>query len=89
MIESNSIMKFLRPDIYLTVLDPRTADFKQSALEFLDRADAILMHEGADLPAWDRVSLKLLEGKPVFQVHPPEYVSTELVSFVRERLGRK
>src|SRR5262249_55328995 len=26
IIESNSIMKFIRPDLYLTVLDPGTAD---------------------------------------------------------------
>src|SRR4030088_1737762 len=27
IVESNSVMKFLRPDLYLTVLDPATADF--------------------------------------------------------------
>src|SRR5262249_32694716 len=31
IFESNSILKFLRPDIYLTVLDPQTLDFKDSA----------------------------------------------------------
>src|SRR5205823_12929213 len=31
IIESNSVLKFLRPDLYLTVLDPLTADFKNSA----------------------------------------------------------
>ena len=35
IIESNSVLKFLRPDLYLTVLDPATADFKNSAREFL------------------------------------------------------
>src|SRR5579859_1284053 len=39
MMESNSVMKFLHPDLYLTVLDPATADFKASAREFLDLAD--------------------------------------------------
>ena len=28
ILESNSIVKFLRPDLYLTVLDPAIADFK-------------------------------------------------------------
>src|SRR5689334_21455700 len=28
IIESNSVLKFLRPDLYLTVLNPATADFK-------------------------------------------------------------
>src|SRR5207253_9612578 len=47
ILESNSILKFLRPDLYLTVLDPSTADFKTSAQEFLDRAAAIILHEPA------------------------------------------
>ena len=47
ILESNSILKFLRPDLYLTVLDPATADFKKSAQEFLDRADAVILHESA------------------------------------------
>jgi hypothetical protein len=37
IIESNSVVKFLRPDLYLTVLDPSTADFKTSAASFLTR----------------------------------------------------
>ena len=45
IMESNSVMKFLRPDLYLTVLDPATADFKNSAREFLDRADAVIVHD--------------------------------------------
>src|SRR5438270_8081047 len=28
IFESNSLLKFLRPDLYLTVLDPANADFK-------------------------------------------------------------
>src|SRR5580698_5850416 len=35
IIESNSIMRFLRPNLYLSVLDPETADFKDSAKYFL------------------------------------------------------
>src|SRR5271165_4410370 len=30
IIESNSILRFVRPDLYLTVLDPATEDFKSS-----------------------------------------------------------
>jgi len=87
MVESNSIMKFLRPDLYLTVLDYETQDFKTSAREFLDLADAVLLHKTAEAnPKWDGVSLKLLQGKPVFWVQPPEYVSPELVEWVRKQL---
>src|SRR5919201_3104750 len=47
IIESNSVMRFLRPDLYLTVLDYETADFKASAREYLDRADAVILHATA------------------------------------------
>ena len=89
LIESNSVLEFLRPDLYLSVLDPGTADFKESALRHLDRADALLMatQEAGD-PAWKGVSAQLLEGRPRFQMQPPEYVTPEIASFVRERLER-
>src|SRR5436305_739411 len=45
IIESNSVLKFIRPDLYLTVLDPSTADFKTSAREFLDLASAAILHD--------------------------------------------
>jgi hypothetical protein len=86
IIESNSVLKFLRPDLYLTVLDPSTADFKNSAREFLDRASAVILHESSDLPAWQAVSLKPVVDRPVFRITPPEYVTREIVEFVRERI---
>ncbi len=86
ILESNSVMRFLRPDLYLTVLDAATADFKPSAQNFLDRADAVILHEGAEEVAWSNVSLKPVAGKPMFRIRPPEYVTGELVEFVRERL---
>jgi molybdopterin-guanine dinucleotide biosynthesis protein len=88
IIESNSVLRFLRPDVYFSVLDFQTADFKDSAREFLDRADAIILHNAppGTMPAWDRVSLKLIEGKLIFRVTPPEYVTREIVDFVRARM---
>jgi hypothetical protein len=89
IVESNSILKFLRPDLYLTVLDPATADFKSSAQEFLDRADAVLFHEQADSEgiAWERVSLKPIADRPLFRIQPPKYVTAEIVQFVRSSLS--
>ena len=90
IIESNSILRFLKPDLYLTVLDPGTADFKTSAQTFLDRADAVLLHEMASSakPAWERVSLKPVMHRRIFPIHPPQYVTAEIVEFVRTRLAR-
>jgi hypothetical protein len=87
IIESNSILKFLRPDLYLTVLDPATADFKQSAQKFLDRADAVILHNSHEDPRWQGVSLKPIGGRPMFQIRPPEYITAEIVEFVRKKLS--
>ncbi len=87
MIESNSILRFLRPDLYLSVLDPGVADFKESARRYLDRADAVLVTEGElGRPEWKGVSLRLVEGTPVLPMRPPVYVTDEVVTFVTERL---
>jgi molybdopterin-guanine dinucleotide biosynthesis protein len=83
IIESNSVLKFLRPDLYLTVLDPQTADFKVSAKEFLDRADAVILHQQQSGPAWQSVSLKPVAGRPMFRIVPPTYVTPEIVEFVQ------
>jgi len=89
IIESNSVLRFVKPDLYLTVLDPQTADFKASAQTFLDRADAVLLHsaENSKSPAWERVSLKPVLNRPIFAIYPPQYVSPEVVEFVRARLA--
>ena len=88
IMESNTVLKFLRPDLYLTVLDPATADFKNSAREFLDRADAIVLHESSDV-TWRDVSLKPVKERPVFRIHPPLYVTPEMVNFVRQSLNQR
>jgi hypothetical protein len=82
IIESNSILKFLRPDLYLTVLDPSTPDFKTSAREFLDRASAVIVHEKTADTAWPSVSLKPVKDRPIFRITPPPYVTPEIVKFV-------
>jgi hypothetical protein len=88
IIESNSVMKFLRPDVYMTVLDPATTDFKASAQQFLDLADAVILHEATvEQPAWESVSLKPVLGRPIFRIHPPPYVTPEIVEFVRSKLS--
>jgi len=86
ILESNSVMRFLRPDLYLTVLDAATADFKTSAQQFLDRADAVILHDAADDVAWKNVSLKPVAARPMFHIKPPQYVTPELVEFVRGKL---
>jgi molybdopterin-guanine dinucleotide biosynthesis protein len=86
MMESNSVIRFLRPDLYITVLDAETADFKDSAREFLDRADALVLHRNDQGPRWNSVSLKPVQGRPFFLIEPPQYVTPEMVEFVRGKI---
>ena len=87
IFESNSLIKFVRPDLYLTVLDYANPDFKDSARQFLDRADAFIVQHADAEPEWTGVSLKLLAGKPVFRISPPPYLTVEAAEFVRSRLA--
>jgi hypothetical protein len=90
ILESNSVMRFLRPDLYITVLDLGNPDFKASAKEFLDRADAVILQNakviGQDVVWEHKVSLKPVNQKPIFYIAPPPYVTPEIVDFVREKI---
>ena len=90
ILESNSIVRFLKPDLYLTVLDAAIQDFKPSAQYFLDRADAVLWsgtQSAPQEPAWPSEWLTLLRGKPQFFVSAPNYTNGELTEFVRARIA--
>jgi molybdopterin-guanine dinucleotide biosynthesis protein len=88
IIESNSILRFLKPDLYLSVLDPTVEDFKSSAKLFLDRADAVLVPQGAlGRPEWKDISLRLIQHTPVLAMHPPIYVTADVVDFIRRQLS--
>jgi hypothetical protein len=89
IMESNSIMRFLKPDIYLSVLDADKSDFKVSANEFLDRADAVIVHNSGSGPQWQGVDVERIAGKPSFSIQPPPYVTPEIVNFVREKLAQR
>lgn len=84
VIESNSIMELIRPDLYLMVLDFAQPDFKPSALRFMDRADAFLIADsGINIPLWEDISRGLWDSKPHFAVRPPHYLTEAVVEFVR------
>jgi hypothetical protein len=88
IIESNSILKFIQPDLYISVLDPATEDFKSSAQRYLESADAIVLHRSVTSDArWTEVSLNSISDKPIFTITPPPYVNDDLVAFVAARLA--
>ena len=88
ILESNSILRFVQPDLYITVLDAAKADFKLSAQQFLERADAIVLQGNRETTAWSNVSLHSIASRPTFRVQPPPYVTPELVGFIRTYLER-
>ena len=88
IVESNSLLQFVRPDLFLSVLDPAVEDFKGSARRYLDRADLILMtrrqQEGA---TWQRSLEGVLRRSKVMYFEPESFVSEELVRFVEDKMA--
>jgi hypothetical protein len=90
IVESNSVVELVEPDIFLMVLDFACEDFKASSLRFMDRADAfIVIDRGINGPLWDDLARGLWDQKPQFLVKPPRYVTAELASFVDAGSSRK
>jgi len=68
ILESNSLLQFLKPSLYFAVIDPAREDFKDSARVALDRADALVLRGSLEAPAaapsWIRLPANLLRTKP-------------------------
>lgn len=103
VIESNSILEFIDPLLYIVVLDPSRGDFKASAERWLGRADALIPvengHDHAPVsirdgraasgegPAQESALRRVIESKPSFPVRAPEFWSGDLTAFVRDRIA--
>jgi hypothetical protein len=69
IVESNSVMQFVKPSLYFAVIDPAREDFKESAQFALDRAHALVLRgkvegDAPPAPLWMRLPSKLLQEKP-------------------------
>ncbi|HUI53380.1 MAG TPA: hypothetical protein VLY04_00320 [Bryobacteraceae bacterium] len=88
IVESNSLLELVKPDVFLMVLDFSCEDFKASSMRFLDRADAFLVIDrGINAPLWQDAARGMWDGKPQFLVKPPNYVTMAVTEFVRSRLS--
>jgi hypothetical protein len=86
--ESNRVLDFLKPDLYLMVLDFSVLDFKESAAKRLDSVDAfVVVGRGIRKPPWTDLPAGWYERKPKFFVAPPAYMTPEVVEFVRSKAG--
>ena len=88
MVESNSVVELVAPDVFLMLLDFSCADFKASSLRFMDRVDGfVVIDRGINAPLWEEVARGMWDAKPQFLVKPPRYVTAEVVDFVRSRIS--
>jgi molybdopterin-guanine dinucleotide biosynthesis protein len=88
IVESNSVVDLVTPDVFLMLLDFTCDDFKASSLRLMDRADGfVVIDRGINAPLWADVSRGMWDGKPQFLVKPPGYVTAEVVQFVKSRMA--
>lgn len=82
ILESNSLLQFLKPSLYFAVIDPAREDFKDSARVALDRADALVlrgpMETPAAAPSWIKLPASLLRTKPSVSQHEGELLPEPL-----------
>ena len=69
IVESNSLMQFVKPSLYFAVIDPMKEDFKESAQLALDRSHALVLRgalsaDAAPSPLWLRLPAQLMKEKP-------------------------
>jgi len=91
IVESNSLMQFVRPSLYFAVIDPLKEDFKESAQLALDRAQALVLRgeAGGDAPPaplWMRLPAQLMKEKPSVLQREGEELPTPLWELVHRML---
>ena len=88
IVESNSIVELVQPNVFLMLMDFSCEDFKPSSMRFLDRADGfVVIDRDINVPLWQDVARGMWDGKPHFLVKPPAYVTPALADFVRLKLA--
>jgi hypothetical protein len=88
IVESNTLLAFLKPAVFLMVIDELSRDVKASARRFLARADALVsVRPHLEPSARPATYLHIPEDKPVFPVSVGEWSNPELYRFVSERLS--
>jgi hypothetical protein len=87
IIESNSILRFIRPDFYASVLDAAIEDFKPTSQQYLDRADALIV-TGPHRLHWPRIPPSILRNIPRYNAPPPAYESDKLIAAIEALVRR-
>ena len=91
IVESNSLLQFVKPSLYVTVFDATRDDFKDSARQMLDRADAFVFRRGLEdtsvaNPPWMQLPAQLLRQKPSLLQREGEPLPEPLFQMVKRIL---
>jgi len=93
IVESNSLRRFVTPELYLQVLAPDNIDIKLSAQQFFDLADAYLVVAGRHDERAQEGTLSVLlareikKKKPCFNVSQGErFMNRDVINFVRSKM---
>ena len=87
IIESNSILGFIKPDIYIVVLRYDVEDFKDSARETLKQAHAVVaLNCSPSTPSWKGMAAETLSRIPIFTTNDLLVIPKDLIEWVGARL---
>jgi molybdopterin-guanine dinucleotide biosynthesis protein len=85
IVESNTALQFLKPLLYLVVLDPSREDFKSSVQSTLRQVDAFVLRSPLGTSPWPELPEGVLEAKPKFLQRMDDAFPAELRDFVQEK----
>ena len=88
ILESNTLLQFLKPSLYLMVLDPTKSDFKESARLQMDRASAFVLRapiSNGDAPS--AVIAPKFQPVPQFLQREGEPLPAKLIQRVESTLA--
>lgn len=92
IIESNSLLEFVRPSLFFAVIDPEKEDFKESAKNVLERANALVLRTSAaneefsPAPLWMKIPPQLLQQRPSVVQRIGEPLPKPLESLIHQML---
>jgi hypothetical protein len=97
ILESNTLLEFLRPSLYLMVLDSTKMDFKESARRQIEHASAFIVRRSPQssngnseaTQAWADISERIFQRKPTFLQREGDTLPPELRDWVQSALTRE
>ncbi|NLT65620.1 MAG: hypothetical protein GXX84_03365 [Acidobacteria bacterium] len=87
LIESNRILRCLRPDLCIMVVNCRVQEFKESARAGLTQADAVVaVNWEPSWAGWEGLPAGILPEMPLFPTQDPALLPPGLLDLVRAHL---